>query len=155
MSRTYPTIEDLQVNTRAYFRREREKRKQRRYNQNEDTNINYPVQRENYSQPITRNDTGKSQDIPNITYNIYNTAPKNNDIPDTKEMTRTDRFNFLAFSGIIITIVGVYLVMTDAHFKSIFIKAWNSTFGQLNMSSGIIILVIAILLVMVLFRKRS
>ena len=155
MSRAYPAIEDLQANTRAYFRREREKRKQRRYNQNEDTNINYPVQRENHSQPITRNVNGKSLGMPNITYNIYNTGSKNNDISDIKEMTRTERFNFLAFSGIIITIVGVYLVMTDAHFKSIFINTWKSTFGQLSMNSGIIILILAILLVVVLFRKRS
>ena len=132
MSDACPTIKDLQANTRAYFRRKREFQEQRAREKNQTTNNKIPAQRELQCTSVTRNNTGRNQ-----------------------PMTRAERFNLLAFSGIIIIIVGVYLVLTDAHFRSIFINSWRSTFGQLNINSGVIILVLAILLVMLLFRKRS
>ena len=132
MSRACPTIEDLRANTRTYFRRERESQEQRKREKNQANNNKTTAKRELQCTSVTRNNTGRNQ-----------------------PMTRAERINFLAFSGIIITIVGVYLVMTDPHFKNIFINAWKSTFGQLSMNSEIIILVLVILLVVVLFRKRS
>lgn len=69
---------------------------------------------------------------------------------DEKPMTKEERFNFLSFTAIIGSILVVYLLAVDSHFRSMIL----GTGLQLSFNSGMIIVIIVLLCVVLFYRKK-